>query len=309
MKNWQGTLLTGHNGERFLSRMAEIAHAQSLERTESATGQKFSSYRPWMSHSVKRLSWSHLHQEQAGLTIPTGDRLRILSEAFNEGGALKAIDPSNEDREINFDHPLVIEDFRSKISKYLSEVSGLGEDYRNRLSALVQEVIPLRKITPDLPVRFDGEGMTTQCYRGGVFLTLAQESDRHHCENLVNLIHEIGHQAFNLLLCSDTVVSGDLNTPAYSPVRKTMRPGILAVHALVAVAYMVELMARAPELFLKDSSPKWVRERFLGLTNDLEYGLATVRSLPLTPVGTELINEFYSLHQFSRRELYAFEID
>ncbi len=307
MKSWEGCILTGRAGASILERMSEKAQLQALQRSIETTGRTYKSYSPWMSNAAMRPKWSSLHVDHIGPTIPTIERLKDLADAFNDHGPLKAIDPSNTDREVNFDQSQVITLFRERASRYIGELSGLGDDYGIRLRSLVQEVIPLRKIRADMPVRFDGEGMTTQCYRGGVFLTLAHASERNHCEDLLNIIHEVGHQAFNLILCSDQVVEGDIYSPAYSPVRKTMRPGILAVHALVAVVYMVELMVRCPHLFLKHSDRNWVGRRFAGLLADFEFGLASMRSLPLTSIGLQLAEEFESLHRFASRECHEYK--
>lgn len=300
MKQWAGKILTGCNGNELLQKLINEANAQCIHRANEATGLKFKCYSPWMSHAFKRSEWSYLHHDFTEPTLPSDERLIALSLAFDDDGPLRAIDPSNLDRQICFDQPLVIDEFRSRVSGYLKIVQNLGSDYSGRLNALVQEIIPLRKIKADAPIRFDGEGMTTQCYRGGIFLTLAKKSERHECENLLNFVHELGHQSFNLLLTSDSVVAGNIYSPAYSPVRKTMRPGILAFHALVAVAYMVELMARAPNIFLSTSDSRWVRQRYLKLMRDLEYGLASVRTLSLTEVGKEVVQEFEALFSFAQ---------
>ena len=180
MSAWPGLLITGSNGQAFIRQMSNRAKIQAMQRSMETTGFSFANYSPWMSHARRRNEWSLLHSNATGVAIPTDERLRLLAHAFNENGPLRAIDPSNTDREINHDHSAEIERFRDRLGVYISQIQTLDLDFSGRLNDLVQEVVPLRKILPDMPVRFDGEGMTTQCYRGCVFLTLAHESDHHH---------------------------------------------------------------------------------------------------------------------------------
>jgi hypothetical protein len=292
MIKWSGHLITGERGAAVLALLSETANAQALSRAIDATGGEYSRYEPWMSNASKRSVWVRL--QGGGPLVPEVERLRLMKAVFHEGGPLRAIHPDNIAQEVDCDARARAA-FCSTTEKYIADLI-TAPDYGNRLSALLRELIPLTTV-PGFLGRSDGEGLSSQLYQGGVFIKLAEPSDHADCENLLNLVHELGHQALNLILNSDPLICGDVSKPVYSVIRKTFRPGIMSFHALAAVAYMLELILRAPELFYATSNPVWVAERIRNLRSDMELGLATVREMPLTQVGRELVEEFESLLQ------------
>jgi HEXXH motif-containing protein len=299
MITWKGRALTGPAGAEILTDLAKTADFQSLQRSEEANQTKFSHFEPWMSNAAKRAEWSDLQRSRS--LVPPPEDLKKLKKMLNDGGPLRAISPVNVSQDVADSDGDLYQSFCSQALWLSDTIKKVSVDHDARLNAMLVEVIPLGTSSSKYASRADGEGLSSQTYRGAVFLKLADESAYSNCEDLLNFIHELGHQAFNLILNADPIVSGDAEQQVYSVIRKTMRPGVMSFHALAAVAYMLELMVRAPQLFCIDSEPTWATARFDGLINDMETGLATIKPLALTSWGKTILLEFEELAKFARQ--------
>lgn len=302
MSSWKGSFITGPKGSARLKALALKLDEQVLERTNAVVEGEFTQYQPWMSNAQMRTSWSSLGSYSSRI-ITDKDYLKALSGFFEEDSfPMRAIHPENRSQAIEFSDSERISQFHDNMDQYIEMLTSLGLDYQERLDALVRQLIPLTVASPELSQRFDGEGLSTLLFRGGIFLNLAKESDRQHTENLLNLVHELGHQALDTYLLCDQIIVGDPETPSYSVVRKTFRPGILSIHALAATAYMVELMLRGWRLLSQLSGHDQIKKRYAELLSDLSLGIGQAKALPLTPTGREIMSEFETLFNAAQIE-------
>lgn len=294
MKPWIGRILTGVRGADLLSALSAEANEQAIQR--SATGSSIRYYEPWMSNAKHRHHWQHLSRESGAPPDPI--YLNNLRKAVSISGPLSEISPANDSQDIET-NPLINETFQSYFSAIQTKFSNIASDYASRIDSLVAETIPLRPL-PGRTFREDGEGLSTHVYRGSVFLGPAYRVERCLCEDQLNFIHEVAHQALNLISNADDLIKGDCTAPVYSVIRRSLRPGIMSMHAVAAVGYMVEAMTRGQSIFVGSAPPSWIKARLIGLIHDLDVGLAGLRLLRLTDCGSEIIQELSEISSWAK---------
>ncbi len=137
-----------------------------------------------------------------------------------------------------------------------------------------------------------GRGLSTHDYVGGIFSELPVPFPHEDIETAINLSHEIGHQALMVYQRCDRIIHGDLYTPVYSPIRETMRPAIMSIHANVASLYIVhflEGLLSSKNLTLSQSN--YASRRLVENKNKLSLGVSCLSILNFTPVGKKIISE------------------
>jgi hypothetical protein len=79
----------------------------------------------------------------------------------------------------------------------------------------------------------------------------------------------------------------DRDSYLYSPIRKTMRPGIKCMHALVALAFMVRFLRRIIEIKSDLTEREWlfVVEQKSILERDIKLGLQYMNPKNCSKVG------------------------
>ncbi len=118
-----------------------------------------------------------------------------------------------------------------------------------------------------------------------------QDAVLHRERVALNLAHEIGHQWLLVFQHADLLFRDDIDRPIYSPIRKTQRPAVLALHAWVASSFMLKWLQERPDL--GDYSIKiaeWCVAEAAALK--LQRGLARpqLEGLEWTPAGREVWN-------------------
>ncbi len=134
-------------------------------------------------------------------------------------------------------------------------------------------------------------------YLGCIFTTYAER--KFQPEELqamilaVDLAHEIGHQMLMLYQLADPILISDLDTPVYSSIRRCDRPAILALHACVATAYMLDAyqgtLARPAATDLQRT---FAKNSILELTNHQSVCLDSLsKSIKFTSLGGKIFDE------------------
>lgn len=106
---------------------------------------------------------------------------------------------------------------------------------------MVEAVIPIEHYRNGLPHR---RGFSSGEALGLIFTTFLERKTKHigarRAVLAVDLAHEIGHHALMLYQLGDPIFVSPADAPVYSAVRQSARPAIMALHANVAAAYMIE---------------------------------------------------------------------
>ncbi|MGE3682678.1 MAG: HEXXH motif-containing putative peptide modification protein [Bdellovibrionales bacterium] len=167
--------------------------------------------------------------------------------------------------------------------------------WNERFENLVKMIVPLRTI--GRKARIGGVGFSTELAKGAVFLSVPRIEDFAAEELSINLAHEMGHQALGIFQAGDRIVAGDLGTPVYSAVRRTMRPAIHSFHAMVALAYMVEYLSKRIEspTSLSERQVEFFRRRYAELNADLNVAVGALKDLEFTKIGASLFHECCAL--------------
>jgi hypothetical protein len=304
-----GKWLLGPNGSKNLVRLNQKLKEKAVILTQNQRNIDIESYEPWMSSVSLRASWNPSARSSRTLVETNLNYLTELREKssvqFHQYPArlLNVLNPSNDYKDIEYQDAARIEEFQNKITRLKTNISQLGLDYQTRLESLVHHFILLKpKFTDRRGVRDNGDGLSSHAYRGGIFLNPALESPHRDFEDHLNFIHEVGHQALFVFQCADPIINGDIEAPVYSVIRKTFRPAIQSIHALTAVAYMIELILRAQNSdWLNNTPEEWVENRLSSLMHDLETGIDLIKGQPLTRLGRDVVREFEGLLHVSKK--------
>lgn len=192
--------------------------------------------------------------------------------------------------------------FNSQLKLAIDLIREVGI-YDELLKNLLKCVLPLGEISENPCLRKDGSGFSAHWLKGAVFLSLPQRHPYTHLELAINLVHELGHQSLMLYQDADAIISPeDFNKPIYSAIRKTFRPSIMSLHALVAIYFMyyfVSEVSKADTALTQDEKHFFMQKknRFMA---DFATGCFGLKGVNFTSVGAELLLEMIEYFQQSR---------
>jgi hypothetical protein len=281
------SLILGAAGADTIRRVSETLKRRTRAYASSADGFAYRRYTPWLC-ARPVLGHSLLSVELATLAYQKGEVMIDSSYLSNVSRFLEdhadltlnnligtqddwaiLLDPLEERPE------MVVElraarDLMTGGSRYLSTV----------FRSLAEIIVPLRQPR--------ARGWTCQYFRGVVFLGFAPGYPK--LDLAMDLAHELGHQALALFQSADRILASNWDAPVYSEVRQTNRPAIQSLHAVAAIAFMLQL---AKDLGI----PDYVHPEFndpLGVT--LDRGLRSLRrSCTFTELGGNLMRDFEGL--------------
>jgi len=222
--------------------------------------------------------------------------------AIGNGKDLKTLYPMDSGRRVMEGNSAEVELFRNDFNLILNFLkTECSVDYKH-LTSFVDQIIPItgtNKGGP--PLRANGSGLTTHNYRGGVFISPAIRSHVSDLENVLNLVHELGHTCLNVYLsCDEIILDSDKLKPVYSVVRKCYRPALMSFHALVATAYMYDFILRNFRQLTSLVQSTRLNERMVHLSKDLEAGLLLCKGLRFSSVGLAILMEIEGLSSMAR---------
>lgn len=286
-KSW----LLGAAALESLSRLTCSFRQAALSQVAPLHGQAPSNYLPWMDSFLDHKSTDLIapHRLEGKLLIDKKIFSAIENVFEKDGNTLGFILPEEKSfrifREIAKSQELIAQ-YRNGLDLFFSA----GRYWETLFSTLCSFVVPIYSTRPS--VRSGGVGFSTLRARGAIFLSPPSDLEHSHIELAINLSHELGHQSLMIYQGADPILEGDLNTPIYSVIRKTMRPAIWSFHAVVAIAFMVmfisDLMKNAS---LSNDEQAYLAERLDELRKSLAEGALTCKKLNFTPVGQRLFNE------------------
>ncbi len=178
----------------------------------------------------------------------------------------------------------------SLLEEVVETFSNLGESFERKFRTLVLEILPIVSSNPFKRLREGGSGLSSHRYRGGVFLSVPF-SKTIELDLLLNLSHEIGHQALIVYQCADPLILTNPSFKIFSAVRKVDRPAVLSFHALVAIASQVEALAALKALRPNWYDPSELHNRMERFRIDKDEAAAALGPLPMTLLGRQIFEE------------------
>lgn len=314
MSVWKGVFLTGSASEENLLPLVNLLDEKELNTSNKLLKTNFAKFQPWMS----------LYKDKEFQVFSELNRSNSLSEKIEDLDCIKRRIklfhlPGTQDSNLNIKKiykddlgKLIISINSERISSFYAEIDDLkrilfelNDSWVHRYHSLIEELI-LREAASDYTPRKNGTGLSTHLYRKGVFLTNPDPSNHNKIELMLNLVHEIGHQALITIQGFDSILKDNYSKSVYSTIRKVERPAILSFHALVAVMFMVELILDIEMCYEEEKlcSPEYFKIRCRDLEKELDEGIQTTREEDLSQVGKTILKEAVALSaQFKLRNL------
>ena len=298
----QGRWLLGTNSLVNISQVKSAVQMQSLLGAEKKLHKSFCQYRPWMSavdslHELQELD----ECPSSGLLNKDHKRIDLMRGLFSDAYGMSEVSSYQTGFQMMLSNDA---GFKQNVETHEASLNLiLKSSMGSRFSQVVQEVNLVTSDSGSIEdLRLHGSGFSTHKYRGGIFIS----APRYHMgvfENTLNLTHELGHQVLMLLQCCDDLIKNFERKTVYSVVRREDRPAIMSFHAMVAVAYMIEWLLIAPDELNQYVSKERRGKRLLGLVNDLEVALLTIKTFALTQLGHEICREFTGLLALAKENL------
>lgn len=212
---------------------------------------------------------------------------------LTDAQALDAIEQRFRDAEGRSLQRLCTDDIASRVlveastrvplaSVWLAEAQGLLTRHVPRIARLLETmgmwVVPIYHEKYGRPFR---RGFSHMNVLGTLFTSFversAQPADVRAAILAVDLAHELGHQVLMLYQHADPVLETPPDVPVYSPVRRVDRPAILALHAAVAAAFMMEACdALADADDVAEPARDYARSSLAELASQQRQGLASL---------------------------------
>ncbi len=291
MNNWKGQFLTGSSGAINLGATTKKNDDFDYNSFNQNPNKHLLAERSLPTNNKskeKNLLLTNLELEKRKKNLKSKDKKNLIYKIYPR---------KNEDIKIE-DDPSKIDQFNFETEKVIRELSTLNNSWSKRLITLISEIIPRTSSNPET-LRENGTGLSTHYYRKGVFLSLPKKKHNLQIELLLNLVHEMGHQALINYQKQDKIIKSPHDESIFSVVRKTNRPAILSFHAMVATMYMTELIATSYEKLLELATPEYLKVRFHGLIKDLKDSIKHLEKLEFTQLGQNMMNESRALYIFS----------
>jgi hypothetical protein len=156
---------------------------------------------------------------------------------------------------------------------------------------LVYSVVPIYEFRKE-----DGRSFSDPNFVGGIFTSVDLRSLYPDLALNIVLAHEVGHQALMIYQHGSNLL--DLASPwVYSGVRRTLRPAAAALHAAVALAYMIEAIEGLLKVETDIGRVAFLRAILNDYRDSLKKGVSAQEDLSKTQLGQWI---FEDLSQMSR---------
>lgn len=291
-------VLLSEEAFKNIKNLNEVVNLKDLYSLNNNTGKKYSKYHPWMS------SWFQVNIKNNLDFFETLDSKELVEKdelklvKLNkllavDGISFKLINSMSLNNEGICSTREEIESFESLLNESLALIernhSLLGKYTRVLISKFILRV---EKIESPTKTRLNGTGLSSHFYRGGVFLSHPRVESLEKIDLAVNIIHELGHHVLMIYQRFDSIIKGDLFSDSYSAVRKTIRPSILSIHALVASYFMIIFIKRLLEKSQLSQVEIDHLDSYLGsLVFEARKSISCVSHLNLTSLGTLILDE------------------
>lgn len=301
--NWPGSRITGLEGVKLLGHFSQLASEKSLKNANEKLGRSYQNFQAWMSTDIHLEHFSKFNFSPVQKSFHlSGEELALRQKAFQMGkrSNIERVNPKQSAGMIllNKNDP-EFEKFNKLAAETKSIISRCDFSWNARLHLLIHELLPFTNRLFPNTLLDNGSGLSTLFYRHGVFLSTPVESEVQTFEFCLNLAHEMGHQALMIYEQFDDIVKHDHTELCYSVIRRTERPVIQSFHALIATAYMVELIFCAENSLKEVCSSKYVKMRFEELRDNMRTALGEFDHINFTKFGKQIFLECKSLYLYS----------
>jgi|SRR6185312_792391 len=194
-----------------------------------------------------------------------------------------------------------IHHFNRTVEKSLAVIKNIPA-FHDLLKNCIRCVIPLGEASQISQMRKDGSGFSAHWLKGAIFLSLPQEHPFPELELAINLVHELGHQVLMFFQDADALIEKDFAKPIYSAIRKTSRPAIMSLHALVAIHFMnyfINELLRF-DSSLNDQQKSYLLNKKRQLSCDFATGCFALKGVDFTPIGAEIMLEMIEYFREAR---------
>lgn len=302
------SFLFGASAYANLDKLSKKLEDQALLKSSIKLSASFHRYSLWMSnYDNKRrffVAQSVFDKLSSGDLVPRNKDLEVLHSALlDENGGFKYLDPEDTIRTLHPLPDLKYRIFSEVTASAIDTISHVHPSLSRLFDRLIGAVIPVTPINGDWrDLREYGTGLSTHALRGALFMSLPYSSPILF-EHTLNLVHELGHQVLMTYQCCDPLFpSGCEYIESFSVIRRTTRPAAKSLHALVATAFMVELLNHVNPDHLRSLgvSKSYFERRYQGLIGDLGEGIDILAPIPKTPLGSLIFDELTDRLTYSR---------
>ena len=185
-----------------------------------------------------------------------------------------------------------VEKFEFEVSKSLRLLSEVPE-FNTILKSVVKCFVPLTNTQSKNNLRRNGSGKSCHWMKGAIFLSLPEKDIFSEIELSINIAHEIGHQVLMIYQDCDEIMP-DISRPIFSAVRKTNRPAIMSMHALVAIYFMYRFVGgllESPVLIRNRNCELYLKSRLERLFSDFVEGSFALKNVDFSPLGEQMMAE------------------
>jgi hypothetical protein len=206
---------------------------------------------------LQTLTFQQLRLVSLGVNVEQAHAVKALTPSLiNDPQLLSAIETTLKDNAGRSLQKIFVDDISSRIlvdaatsapessqwcNDALKLMAAVVPHHSQLFTQMISLIIPIYHEKYDRPFR---RGFSHIDYLGALFTTFVERkataAELRRTILAADFSHEMGHQALMLYQLSDEVLL-DHKTPIYSSVRKVSRPAIMALHACVASAYMMEV--------------------------------------------------------------------
>ncbi len=288
--------IAGNEGTEKLVPLISSLQNRLVEVTSKNRGIEFKYYAPWMSSSLISETFDpNFFRCQNELVITDQQCLEYLRKQYDlHREPLLYVKEENEGQIVIWtDIESQNLDAKNYISQSWSLVESTYEWLKTLMKVLIKHVIP---ITPLVPVKGICS-ISSHLSFGNIYLGLPDDCDECSIIDLaISIGHEIGHHALFTYQFGSKILEKGYHLSAYSGVRKTYRPIMMAFHACVALYYMsLVSQALSRNSQLSHKGREYAGKQFKVMQNNLTKGLKPFEKVPLSDIGLKIYEEMQSL--------------
>lgn len=223
------------------------------------------------------------------------NHLQFLNSVYTASKEIDLVHPSTEHHLIHTDILRFEANAQNEFADALSIIQNVcGGWLSDMMNLVVAEILPIKSASGD--TRYLG-GFSDYNAIGAIFISLMPQPSA-VIELAVSLVHELGHQVFMLYQAGQNPIPTKYKySKVYSGIRKTERPILGSLHAVVALMYMLYFLN---DLRLKDDpmincERSYINDSFNTYLTDLKNGIEAFDNMLLNPIGNRVLAEARSL--------------
>ncbi|MBX9769108.1 MAG: hypothetical protein K2X47_17665 [Bdellovibrionales bacterium] len=158
-------------------------------------------------------------------------------------------------------------------------------------AAFVNGIIPIETADKESQRNRSGNGKSAHWLKGGIFLSRPLTHQNPELELTLNLAHELGHQVLMIYQDCDPLINNGTSHLVYSSIRKTLRPAIMSLHALIANYFMIRFIDFRLLQEIKPSEETFYLRRRISLFHYFCLGSYALKNASWTDFGRQLFLE------------------